>query len=91
MATKLTVDGAGRVVIPKALREELELIPGDTLEIECEGEQMVLRPVRARPPLEKERGIWVYRTGERLGSCEVRDTLKRTREERMRRNLGRHG
>ncbi len=89
MATKLTVDKAGRVVIPKALREELELGPGDNLELECEGDQMILRPLRRRPPLEKERGVWVYRTGERLRASMAQDALKRVRDKRARRGLGR--
>lgn len=88
MATKLTMDKAGRMVIPKALREELELGPGDTLELECEGDQIILRPLRSRPPLEKERGIWVYRTGERLTASEAQDVLSRIREKRSRHSIG---
>lgn len=88
MIAKLTMDKAGRVAIPKSLREELELGPGDKLEIGCEGEEIVLRPLRRRPALEKERGIWVYRTGERLPASEARETLKRIRVRRSRRLLG---
>lgn len=87
MATKVTVDKAGRVVIPKALREELEVGPGDSLELECEGELMTLRPLRSRPPLEKERGVWVYRTGEPLCASVTQDVLRRTREKRSRDSL----
>ena len=89
MTAKLTMDRAGRVAIPKMLREELELGPGDNLELECEGEQIVLRPLRRRPALEKERGVWVYRTGERLRASEAQETLKRIRVRRGRRLLGR--
>ncbi len=46
MSTRLTIDKAGRVVIPKPLREELHLEPGDALELERAGEQITLRPVR---------------------------------------------
>jgi AbrB family looped-hinge helix DNA binding protein len=38
MTTKLTLDKAGRVVIPKPLRDELNLEPGDALQLEAEGE-----------------------------------------------------
>ncbi len=89
MTAKLTIDKAGRVAIPKMLREELELGPGDNLELECEGEDIVLRLVRRRPALEKERGIWVYRTGERLRASEAQDTLQRVRSRGNRRLLGR--
>lgn len=88
MTAKLTMDRAGRVAIPKALREELELDAGDNLELQCEGEQIILRPLRRRPALEKERGIWVYRTGERLSTSVAQETLKRVRERRTRRSLG---
>jgi AbrB family looped-hinge helix DNA binding protein len=37
MATHLTIDKAGRIVIPKSLREELGLEPGDSLEMEKVG------------------------------------------------------
>jgi AbrB family looped-hinge helix DNA binding protein len=46
MNTRLTIDKAGRVVIPKPLREELDFGPGDALEIERAGEEITLRPVR---------------------------------------------
>jgi AbrB family looped-hinge helix DNA binding protein len=88
MSDKVTVDRAGRVVIPKALRRELEIAPGDNLELQHEGDRMVLRPMRRRAALEKERGIWVFRSGERLSAAEVRAELLRTRENRVRRNLG---
>jgi AbrB family looped-hinge helix DNA binding protein len=46
MNVRLTIDKAGRVVIPKSLREELHLEPGDALEMESAGEQITLRPIR---------------------------------------------
>jgi AbrB family looped-hinge helix DNA binding protein len=50
LTTKLTLDKAGRVVIPKPLRDELNLGPGDALQLETEGEQITLRPVRGAIP-----------------------------------------
>ena len=38
MTTEITIDKAGRIVIPKPLREELHIAPGDALQIESEGE-----------------------------------------------------
>ena len=49
MNARLTLDSAGRVVIPKGLREELHLQPGDELDLETAGEQITLRPVRETP------------------------------------------
>jgi AbrB family looped-hinge helix DNA binding protein len=88
MPNQLTIDKAGRVVIPKPLRDSLHLGPGDALELETDGETMTLRPVRSIPPLQKERGIWVHRTGVPLSAAVADETLRSIREERDRRNLG---
>ena len=60
MTAHLTSDKAGRVVIPKSLREELRLEPGDSLEMETTGESITLRPVRGNGQLRKEQGVWVF-------------------------------
>jgi len=88
MRTKVTIDKAGRVVLPKTLRDELRLAPGDTLDLTLQGEQVTLRPRRAVPPLQKERGVWVFRTGDPLTAQETRDALHGIREQRSRRNAG---
>jgi AbrB family transcriptional regulator (stage V sporulation protein T) len=88
MVAKLTLDKAGRMVLPKALRDELQLSAGDTLEAESSGEQVTLRPLRATTPLQKERGVWVYRTGQKLPASVVNDTLRQIRDERHRAALG---
>jgi AbrB family looped-hinge helix DNA binding protein len=88
MTTQLTLDKAGRIVIPKVLRDELKLSPGDSLELEAEGEKITLRPVRGATPLRKERGIWVYRTGRTLSASTTNDTLRKLREERDQQNTG---
>ena len=80
MVAKLTLDKAGRMVLPKALRDELQLSPGDTLEVESSGEQVILRPLRATTPLQKERGVWVCRTGGKLTARTVRKALRDLRE-----------
>lgn len=60
MTAKISIDKAGRLVLPKALREEMQLGAGDTLVLESEGERITLRPVRPPALLQKERGVWVY-------------------------------
>jgi AbrB family looped-hinge helix DNA binding protein len=86
MDTKVTLDKAGRVVLPKIFRDELHLSPGDTLQLTVEGEQMTLRPERTTPPLQKERGVWVFRTGESLTAADTREALRNVREQRSRSN-----
>jgi AbrB family looped-hinge helix DNA binding protein len=90
MTARLRIDGAGRVVIPKPLRDELHLGAGDELHLEAQGERIVLRPVRPTMPLRKEHGIWVFRTGERL-SAQVTDKVSaEVRTDRDRANLAGH-
>jgi AbrB family looped-hinge helix DNA binding protein len=88
MSTRLTIDKAGRVVIPKPLREELHLEPGDVLEVESAGEQITLRPVRGTGPLTKEHGVWVFHAGQPLPASATDDMLRQIREERDMVNLG---
>ncbi len=88
MNTRLTIDKAGRVVLPKPLREELHLEPGDFLEMESAGEEITLRPVRGTGPLTKEHGIWVFHSGQPLPASATDEMLQLVREERDLANLG---
>jgi AbrB family looped-hinge helix DNA binding protein len=88
MNARLTIDKAGRVVIPKPLREELHLEPGDSLEMVSAGEQITLRPVRGTGPLTKEHGVWVFHSEEPLPASATDEMLQRIREERDLANLG---
>jgi AbrB family looped-hinge helix DNA binding protein len=88
MNLRLTIDKAGRVLLPKSLRQELHLQPGDSLEMESTGDQITLRPVRGTEPLTKERGVWVFRTGQALPASATDGMLQRIREERDLANLG---
>lgn len=87
MTTTLTLDKAGRVVLPKPVREELQLAAGDSLELESSEDQIVLRPVRGAGSLRKEQGIWVLRTGQPLSADVVNRTLRQVRKDRGRVNL----
>jgi AbrB family looped-hinge helix DNA binding protein len=89
MNTTVTIDNAGRVVIPKTLRDELRLAPGDTLALESDGERVTLRPVRSTSALRKEQGIWVFRSGRKLTAAETDQALENLRAERDQVNRGR--
>jgi AbrB family looped-hinge helix DNA binding protein len=82
METTVTLDKAGRVVLPKSFRDELQLSPGDTLALSVEDDQMRLRPQRDTLPLQKERGIWVFHTGEKLTVAQTREALNKVRHRR---------
>jgi AbrB family looped-hinge helix DNA binding protein len=81
MNTTLTVDKAGRVVLPKPVRDELQLSAGDSLELESSEDRIVLRPVRGTAGLRKKQGIWVFRTGEPISAESVNKTIRQIREE----------
>jgi AbrB family looped-hinge helix DNA binding protein len=46
---KTRVSTKGQVVIPQAVRERLQLRPGDALDTHLEGDRIVLVPTRRRP------------------------------------------
>jgi AbrB family looped-hinge helix DNA binding protein len=87
VTTQVTIDSAGRVVLPKPLRKELDIGPGDLLELERVGERITLRPVRGGAPLAKEKGVWVFRTGQPLAASVTDDLLEEIREQRDKQNL----
>lgn len=88
MKTVVTLDVAGRIVLPKGLRDALRLSPGDTLDIAVQGESLSLRPRRSPSPLQKKQGIWVFRTGQAMAEDEAAETLRRIRAQRDRENAG---
>jgi AbrB family looped-hinge helix DNA binding protein len=87
MNTRITIDNAGRVVLPKPLRDELDLGPGDFLDLESVGDKIILRPVRAITPLTKEQGVWVFRTGQPLAASVTDAVLHDVRNDRDQHNL----
>lgn len=84
--TKITLDKAGRVLLPKSLRQELQLGPGAALQINRQGDEIILRPVRPKALLKKEQGVWVYQ-GE-LTHASILGLIDRERDQRSRDLLG---
>ena len=82
----ISLDKAGRVVLPKDLRDKIRLEAGDELLVEETGEQIILRPVRAQATLKKERGVWVYQgaRGAERSSESLPDLIDAAREKRLR-------
>jgi AbrB family looped-hinge helix DNA binding protein len=88
MPRRLTLDKAGRIVLPKPIRDELQLEAGDTLEVESSGDEITLRPLRGHAQLRKKHGVWVYRSGEPISQAEVEEIIQQIRQERENHNLG---
>jgi AbrB family looped-hinge helix DNA binding protein len=57
----LKIDKAGRVVLPKPVRDRFGMKAGTDLEMQETADGVVLRPVRQRPSLIKRDGLLVHR------------------------------
>ena len=88
MASKVTIDQAGRVVLPKKLRDDLRLTPGDTLDVSVQGDTIMLRPRHHSSPMHKKEGIWVFTSGKPLSQEEADEALGKARADRDRQNAG---
>ncbi len=56
---KATIDSAGRIVVPKALRRAARLEPGTELEFRLVGSHIELEPTAASVRLERRGGLTV--------------------------------
>jgi AbrB family looped-hinge helix DNA binding protein len=84
MKRQITIDGAGRVVIPKAMRQKLGLKAGDALGIDLADDQIMLRPIYPEMRMVKKRGIWVIRGGPPMTLEQANKMIDDAREERDR-------
>ncbi len=82
METTITVDKAGRMVLPKKVRDELRLEPGDTLDLISGGGQVTLRPSRNATRLRENRGIWIFSAGTPILAAETDRVLEDIRQGR---------
>jgi AbrB family looped-hinge helix DNA binding protein len=92
MTTTLTIDTAGRVVLPKPVRDALQISPGDSLELESSEDHIILRPARGKGRMYKKQGMWVFdsNSGVPLSAETVTRTIRRVRAERDRHVLGKY-
>jgi AbrB family looped-hinge helix DNA binding protein len=79
MASFTTIDGAGRVVIPKPLRESLRLLPNTRLRVIEHDRRVVLEPIEDEPVLIERDGL-VLIGGELVGPP---PEVRKLREERV--------
>jgi len=83
----LTIDRAGRVVLPKPIRDRLGLRAGSTLEVVESPEGVTLKPANRRPPLARK-GRFLVITAELPPGFDLLKAIDEEREERDRRILG---
>jgi AbrB family looped-hinge helix DNA binding protein len=78
----IVIDKAGRLVLPKAIRDGLGLRPGSRLVVEMRSDHLELRPVEERPTLAKDNGWWVHQ-GSVDSAADVEEAVRRHRVERL--------
>jgi len=79
---KITIDKAGRVVIPKQVRDRYHMQPGTELEIENEADGIFLKVHDTKPSFIRKRGILVHHHGSDTVTLDTADSLNRQREQR---------
>jgi len=75
-----TLDRFGRIIIPKDVRDDMGLEAGAVLQIDKEGEKIVLQVFRGEPKIKEKKGILVF-TGKPVG--DVEGALHEHRKRRM--------
>jgi AbrB family looped-hinge helix DNA binding protein len=83
----LKIDKAGRVILPKPIRDRLGLHAGSDLEIQETAGGIVLKPADRRPSLVKRGSFWVH-TGEIPPGYDILKAIDEDREEQMRKAWG---
>ena len=81
------IDKAGRVVVPKKMRDVLHLRPGTRLHLRQVGETIVIEPESKPRGLYMKKGTLVYDAGPGPATDAVEE-IARDREARMRAILG---
>ena len=78
---EVTLDRFGRVVLPKSLRDDLDLEAGAVLEIEEVNDGILLKPILDKPHLVERDGVLVF-----LGrsSGDVTNAVEKLRDTRLR-------
>jgi AbrB family looped-hinge helix DNA binding protein len=88
VSATITIDKAGRIIIPKEIREELRLEPGAQLTIQADMDHVILRPVektgsgRDRARLRKEKGVWVLAGCKPMSLEKANELVRKDRSQR---------
>jgi AbrB family looped-hinge helix DNA binding protein len=81
------IDGAGRVILPKPVRDRMGVRGGSELEIRETPDGIVLKPAGGKPSMVKKQGLWVH-TGKVPPGFDIVQAIRDDREERIRKLAG---
>jgi AbrB family looped-hinge helix DNA binding protein len=84
----ITIDKAGRLVLPKDIREQLGLSAGDELELSVGEDSVTLRPKANASSLKRINGRWVWATGTPMEPDFLLKQLEKSRTDRMKHIAG---
>ncbi len=79
----ITIDRAGRLVLPKPIRDRFNLVSGTELEVELEPDGVRLRVCEGGGSLRRKQGIMVHH-GSRVVQLDVAEFIRDERESRAR-------
>jgi AbrB family looped-hinge helix DNA binding protein len=81
----IQIDKAGRVVLPKPLREQFNLVPGDKLRLSVEGNSFRLEPTDSGGKLVRKGSVLVFTGGfaEPITTSKVNELMEQDREGRI--------
>jgi AbrB family looped-hinge helix DNA binding protein len=79
----IQIDKAGRVVLPKPLREQFNLLPGDRLRLSVEGNGIRLEPTDAGGELVRKGSVLVFAGAfaEPITTAKVNELIEQDRED----------
>ena len=80
---KTTIDAAGRLVVPKSLRDQFHLVPGSELEIEPTSDGVIIRHADRGPALVNHDGVLVHH-GPQTTDLDIAAFMRRERESQAR-------
>jgi AbrB family looped-hinge helix DNA binding protein len=80
-AMTITIDRAGRVVLPKSVRERFHLVPGAELELTAEADGVKLAVRATQPALVTRRGVLIHH-GPAPVALDIAAFINKTRESR---------
>ncbi len=79
---KTTIDKAGRVVIPRALRERIGLAEGGEVEVHVDGAALLIEPVAGADLRRRGRLLVIPAKGIRIDEQPVREMIDADRDDR---------
>ncbi|MBT3295644.1 MAG: AbrB/MazE/SpoVT family DNA-binding domain-containing protein [Verrucomicrobia bacterium] len=82
---QLVLDKSGRMVLPKAVRDDFALEPGDLLDLQEQSDCIVLRPVNERSAVKSKNGLLVVSSAP---AGDLRKAVAAHRQTRLRRAAG---